>query len=443
MTPQDEYPISGQAVDGRLLDPLSVIEGTDWATLEHAYGMALDTPLRLLQLLDEDPEVQAGALGLLDMSVLHQESLYSATAPAALYVAAVLNDPRTLASHENYSTCDDRPRPLRAALLEWLGQIADAVAYGETIDEQDGNDPGVSDAVRAVRGTILDAVAPHLLDPAPAVREAALNATIALLQSPELTGRISGAARTLRQLLAESTDRRERATITLTIGAWGEDTACWLADPDPAIRACAALSRGCAGNTEATRTILRALLDPEAIDSWFLEPTPADPWAGAPLPHIEGRLRHALLAAAIERTADFEELLPAALASVPFCSNLTIAEDWGPLLAAAFPSGYDEGADLTPAQHGYLEALADRDACWRYTHLVTSWFDDIGLPADRTAIRTILAGPQRGSREAGCGRGRAGIPHGSSDVSPPTSASAWARNGAMTQTRTRPPASSR
>jgi hypothetical protein len=71
----------------------AVIEGTDWAASEHAYGAAEDTPFRLVQLLDEDPEVQAGALGMLDMSVLHQESLYGATAPVALYVAAVLNEP--------------------------------------------------------------------------------------------------------------------------------------------------------------------------------------------------------------------------------------------------------------------------------------------------------------------------------------------------------------
>ncbi|WP_406433156.1 hypothetical protein [Streptomyces sp. NBC_01589] len=79
---------------------------------------------------------------------------------------------------------------------------------------------------------------------------------------------------------------------------------------------------------------------------------------------------------------------------MPFCSNLTIAEDWGPLLAAAFPSGYDQSAKLTPAQHRYLEALADRDECWRYTHLIASWFDDIGLPSDRNAITALLARPR-------------------------------------------------
>ncbi|MFE1961007.1 HEAT repeat domain-containing protein [Streptomyces sp. NPDC059479] len=370
-----------------------MIEGTDWTELEHAYGVAQDTPLRLLQLLDEDPEVQAGALELLDMSVLHQESLYSATAPAALYVSAVLNNPRTLARHRNYSAWDDQPRPLRAALLEWLGQIADSAAYGETTDEEDGNDPGVTDAVRAVRGAIHDAVSAHLLAPDPTVRAAALSATAALLQAPELASRISGTTQVLRRLLTESTDRRERANTVLTIGVWGQDTTTWLSDPDPAIRACAALSPGCADNTKATRTILRALLQPVVIDSWFLEPTAADPWAGEPLPHIEGRLRYALLSAAIERATDFEELLPVAMASVPFCSNLTIAQDWGPLLAAAFPSGYDQGTNLTPAQHRYLNALADRDVCWRHTQLIASWFDDIGLPPARGAIRALLTGP--------------------------------------------------
>ncbi|MFH8576852.1 hypothetical protein [Streptomyces zaomyceticus] len=172
-----------------------MLEHTDWAELEHAYGPARDIPVRLVQLLNEDPEVQAGALGMLDMSVLHQESLYSATAPAALYVAAVSNDPRTMTVHEDFSVWDERPRPLRAALLEWLGMIAASAAYGET-----------------------------------------------------------------------------------------------------------------------------------------------------------------------------------------------------PLLAAAFPSGYDRETPLTRAQHRYLKALVERDMCWRYTHLITSWFDDIGLPPARDVLGALVAG---------------------------------------------------
>ena len=389
VTTQDENPIDSQAAGDCLPDPRSLIEDTDWATLEHAYGPAQDTPLRLVQLLAEEPEVQAEALGLLDMSVLHQESLYSATAPAALFIAAILDDPRTLARHESYFPWDDRSRPLRAALLEWLGRVADSAAYGETAGANDGNDPGATDAVRAVRGPICRAVTAHLLAPDPSVREAALGATTALLQAPDLAGRIA-TTQILRQLLAESTDRRERAATVLTIGSWGEDTTELLTDPDPAVRACAALAPGCIGNAQATQAILHALLEPATVDSWLPEPTAADPWIADPLPQIEGRLRHALLSAAIERTDDFEELLAVAVACVPFCSNLTIGDDWGPLLAAAFPSGYRLGAKLTPAQHRYLSALADRDVCWRYTHLIASWFQDIGLPADRDAIKALM-----------------------------------------------------
>lgn len=390
MTTHDDHPIDGPAENGGLPDPRSVIEGTDWAALEHAYGAAHDTPLRLCQLLDEDSEVQAGALGMLDMSVLHQESLYSATAPAALYMAAILDDPRTLAQHENYSTWDDRPRPLRAALLDWLGQVADSAAYGETTGEADGNAPGVSDAVRAARGTLHTAVSAQLLAPDPTVREAALGAASALLQAPDLAGCITGTTRHLRRLLKESTDRRERAATVLTIGSWGEDTTGWLADPDPAVRACAALAPGCTGNSQATQVLLHFLLEPAAVDAWFREPTTADPWVEDPLPQIDGRLRYALLSAAVERANHFEELLPVAMASVPFCSNLTVADDWGPLLAAAFPTGYSQDVDLTSAQHRYLSAIADRDVCWRCTHLIASWLRDVGLPADRDAIKALL-----------------------------------------------------
>ncbi|MFD6987211.1 hypothetical protein ACFWAX_42255, partial [Streptomyces sp. NPDC059956] len=144
------------------------------------------------------------------------------------------------------------------------------------------------------------------------------------------------------------------------------------------------------------------MLDPANVDSWLPEPTAVDPWIADPLPQIEGRLRHALLAAAIERTNDFEELLAVARACVPFCSNLTIGDDRGPLLAAAFPSGYIQGAELTPAQHRFLSALADRDVCWRYTNLIAAWFHDIGLPADRDAIKALVGSAPAASWP--CGR---------------------------------------
>ncbi|MEU6988525.1 hypothetical protein ABZ946_34790 [Streptomyces sp. NPDC046324] len=79
---------------------------------------------------------------------------------------------------------------------------------------------------------------------------------------------------------------------------------------------------------------------------------------------------------------------------MPLCSNLTIDKGWGPLLAAAFPSGHDRGVKLTAAQGRYLQALTDHDVCWRYTHLIASWFDNVSLPADRASIKALLAASQ-------------------------------------------------
>ncbi|MFD5266378.1 hypothetical protein [Streptomyces sp. NPDC058335] len=56
-------------------DVIELLENTDRGSLAHAYGPAEDMPPYLVHLLEEDPERQAEALGMLDMSVLHQGSL--------------------------------------------------------------------------------------------------------------------------------------------------------------------------------------------------------------------------------------------------------------------------------------------------------------------------------------------------------------------------------
>ncbi|WP_051950556.1 hypothetical protein [Actinacidiphila yeochonensis] len=212
--------------------------------------------------------------------------------------------------------------------------MADSAAHGETDQAEDRNEPGATVDVRAIRTTLYEAASRHLQSPDPDVREAALGATTALFEAPELADRIGEATGLLRGALADATERRERAAIAVTIGAWGQDTRDLLTDSDAAVRACAALASACAGDAEATREILRALCEPADVDSWFSEP----------LPYVEGPFRAALLSAAIERTS-FEELLPAALASVPLSSNLTAAHDWGPLLAAAFPTATEGTAN--------------------------------------------------------------------------------------------------
>lgn len=363
-----------------LPDPAALIEETDWDSLEHAYGPAEDTALRLVELLDEDLEVQANALGQLDMSVLHQGSLYSATPPVALFIAAIIGHPRTLAEHESAFPWDNRRRPFRAALLEWLGLMAESAAYEDPDDGVEGDEPDVTESCRAIRPAIYSAVAPYLDDPASAVREAAIGAAVWLLKTPELVNHRPPAARLLKESLASSDDRRERAAAVLTLGAWEQDTANLLADPDPAIRACAALAPGSTQNAEATRVLLDALGDPATADSWFPEP----------LPQFEGWFRFTLLEALIERVSTFEELLPAALAIARITSAYTVDREWGPLLVKAFPDSYIRGTELTDAQRSFLQAISENDDCWGKIANPRVWLRKIGLPEERAEIQALL-----------------------------------------------------
>lgn len=364
--------------------------GTDWGALQHAYGSAEDTPPYLCQLLHEDPEVQAEALGMLDMSVLHQGSLYSSTPPAALFVAAILTHRQTSAEHESFFPWDDRARPLRAALLDWLGQVAESAAHGEVRGNEDeyggaydGEDEDELEAIhacRSIRHELYDAVEPFLDDPHPDTREAALGAVTLLLKAPGLTELVPRAAHRLRSVLAADGSRRERSSAVLAMGAWGQDTTGLLNDPDPAVRTCAALAGRCAPMPRATAVLLEALQNPVEADHWFPDP----------LPQFDGWLRFTLLQAVLDRVDAFEDLAPAAMALIPLASDFTVDRDWGPLLVKAFPTGYSPGLTLSAAQRELLQAITANDKCWGNIGNKFRWLGEVGLPEQRAAIRALL-----------------------------------------------------
>ncbi|WP_329106727.1 HEAT repeat domain-containing protein [Streptomyces sp. NBC_01439] len=363
---------------------------TEWDALQHAYGSAEDIPPYLCRLLDEDPEVQAEALGMLEMSVLHQGSLYSSTPPAALFVAAILTHPQTSVEHENFFPWDDRARPLRAALLDWLGQIVESASYGEDPTSEgeygDGCDGDYEDELeaarlcRSIRPALYDAVEPLLDDPHPDTREVALGTVALLLQAPDLAGFVPRAAHRLRSVLEADGSRRERASAVLAIGAWGQDTTGFLDDPDPAVRACAALASSVARVPRATAVLLEALQNPVEADHWFPDP----------LPHVDGWLRFTLLKAALDRVDAFEDLAPAAMALIPLASDHTVDRDWGPLLVKAFPHGHSPGQPLSVAQRELLQAVTANEACWGNIGNKFRWLKEAGLPEQRDVIRALL-----------------------------------------------------
>jgi hypothetical protein len=363
--------------------PFSVLEDTDWDRLEHAYGPASDAPGQLARLLSEDADSCGEALAYLHAAILHQGSIYSATAPAAVFVAGVLEDPRTLVPCESALPWDERERPLRAALLEWLGRVAESAGYQELepdAEEEWDDEAQAIEACRAARLDLYARIAPSLDDADSAVREAAVGALTHLLLAPELADRREGVS---GRLLREVHDAApvERAGVALTVGGWGIAPGPLLADEHPGVRACAALTRALDDDPAALAEVRLALRDPEAADAFFTENPP----------QLDGQVRFALIAALLRRTTTFDEIADAAVTVAHMTNAYTVDSDWGPLLARAFPDGLATGHRLSGSQRRFLTAILDNDQCWNSVANPMIWFHRLGLPTERERLRALTA----------------------------------------------------
>lgn len=225
----------GDSAAARLPDPETLLRDTDWRALEHARGTAEDIPAALIALLAPDPAARSRALDHGLEPVRHQNSIYSATPPAALYIAAILSDPRTIAVG-SYELMQRHQRerqqlPLRAALLDWLHLLVlDANDECLAATQRYGLEDPHMESLRALRPTLFHAVAEYLLDADLVVRHAALAAAIPLAEHPELASYRAELIRLAEQLLATSTDHRFRASALGGIRAW-QDSAWDLATP--------------------------------------------------------------------------------------------------------------------------------------------------------------------------------------------------------------------
>lgn len=204
-----------------LPDPRTLLEGADWSRLEHGGGPAAPgTPIKLAGLVSGNAAAAVMALDHLWDDLLHQGSLYSATPAAALYVAAVLGEPR---SREFLIT------PHRSKLLEWLAEVAYAVSVSRERQLEAWFGPAVMDRnslfaeVQVIRPVIFQGVFPCISDSDPDVVEAALLATVRLLDAPELTPYRGAVAPKVRSVLAVSSKKSYQAAAISGLAAWGED----------------------------------------------------------------------------------------------------------------------------------------------------------------------------------------------------------------------------
>ncbi|MFD5104104.1 serine/threonine-protein kinase [Streptomyces cinereoruber] len=158
------------------------LAGIAWEELPHVctgrHGVP-DTPDVLGALLAADPARRVRAVEALYRLLLHRERAFPATAPAALVVARLLDDPRTLAE-DRWEGRAGR-RPLRAELLNWLASFADLTRPEASPDIKDGVGTVRDPAARAVRPVLHDRIVVFCDADDPRVREAALAATALLL----------------------------------------------------------------------------------------------------------------------------------------------------------------------------------------------------------------------------------------------------------------------
>ncbi|MEL5954782.1 hypothetical protein AADR41_08380 [Streptomyces sp. CLV115] len=177
-----------------------------------------DTPDILAMVFAADPGRRVRAVGDLYRLLLNQEKMFPATAPAALVLARLLDDPRALAE-DRWERRAGR-RSLRAELLNWLASFADIARL--EVEDGVGRAQDLA-AARAARPILHDRIADFCDADDPLVREAALAATALLLADPALASSVPRYAPAVREVLAVSADSCYRWIARERLAAWGED----------------------------------------------------------------------------------------------------------------------------------------------------------------------------------------------------------------------------
>ncbi|MER6678699.1 hypothetical protein [Streptomyces sp. NPDC000983] len=152
----------------------------------------------------------------------HQNSIYEATAPVAMYVAGILTHPATMTLRPY------RDIPIRATLLNWLVSTA-YDASDEFVGRIRQYVPGFRThggplaAFRDLRPMLYRAVAPFLQDSHEDVREAAGLAALILAEHPALTHHRDHLAVHARRILDTSNDAPNRRVAWKALEAWDHD----------------------------------------------------------------------------------------------------------------------------------------------------------------------------------------------------------------------------
>lgn len=412
------------------------IDSVPWALLAHAYHGAADAPEKLRAFVTA-PSPEAAPTRWFWSSILHQGSLYSASAPAIWILsdlvkarpdhpcapiilraiqsvaAAYLEDQRwrreqgALDDEEpaDGDSADDEP-----ALTPLSVSAPGAPAWEAFVDapipsDADAPAPDAYFTAAQLRPALvlrvlenaLPAARQSLRSPDPALVFAAVGAMVSLVEifpdAPE------AAADLRRVALSEASEPGARLSAVIALDALGEAVAPWLGHPDAPLRLGAAMAAGARALAESRDALSEALIAKAFLENAF-------PNGAA---HLDMRLRFHVLRALLERlppaTERQDPLSEQALLFVLTRNANAYTADYelGPILAWAFAERFlpyaqrSKGAPaplapLSPAQRAILGAACASDGLWadRIGNRDNA-FRAVGLPVERDALRTLVA----------------------------------------------------
>lgn len=226
-TPTRPWDASADTLPSRARAELTGTNGQELPHVCTGRHSVPDTSGVLAAMLAADPVDRVRAVGNLYQLLLHRGRMFPATSPAALIIATLLDDPRTLAVARWKRRAGERP--LRAELLNWVAAFADIARLDAA--EQLGAPQDLA-AARAARPALHSQIAPFCEDDDPQVREAAVAATALLLADPLLASSIPRHTPLVRDVLATSADSYYRWIARERLAAWGEDVEGLIAAED-------------------------------------------------------------------------------------------------------------------------------------------------------------------------------------------------------------------
>ncbi|WP_406274308.1 hypothetical protein OH779_39005 [Actinacidiphila glaucinigra] len=242
----------------------------DWSGLFHASGPAGDTPLHPAALLGDDAKAfVAGYSHLWSATLRRQGKAWPATAPTALLVAELLDNP--LLGPDDPSLPDamlaylyevgvaadlgDRAAEIRARVRDrapelraWTAEYVSTDADGRARMWRDGTGPGELVLDQAALAcfdlvpVLLRRTLPHLASERARRRTCAAAAVGSLARHPAASGQRPGLLDQLTSMARAADSPHDLATIVIAIGHLDGDTRPWLADAHAGVRACAALA---------------------------------------------------------------------------------------------------------------------------------------------------------------------------------------------------------